>query len=66
MTPDDNLRVLRQQARAARRDHIADTIGHVPTTPAGERLPRVQRMLAGLDEALELPRSDRKAERPEN
>jgi hypothetical protein len=64
MTPDDNLRVLRQQARAARRGHIADTLGQVPTAPAQDRLPRLQRMLANLDEALHLPEPSRKAETP--
>ncbi|MCI0756915.1 hypothetical protein [Teichococcus vastitatis] len=55
MTPDDNLRVLRQQVRAARREHIAGALGQVPADPSQDRLPRVQRMLANLDQALHLP-----------
>ncbi|MDJ0390149.1 hypothetical protein QMO56_18725 [Roseomonas sp. E05] len=54
MTATDNLRVLRQQAYAARRTHIAGTLGKAHESPAAARLPGLQRMIAGLDEALEL------------
>ncbi|MXP62988.1 hypothetical protein E0493_06430 [Roseomonas sp. M0104] len=54
MTATDNLRVLRQQAYAARRTHIAGTLGKTHDSSARARLPGLQRMIAGLDEALEL------------
>ncbi|PHK93312.1 hypothetical protein CR162_19210 [Pseudoroseomonas rhizosphaerae] len=55
MTPNDNLRVLRQQAMAARRIHIAQTLGITHEAPSTSRLPELQRMISGLDAALELP-----------
>lgn len=55
MTPNDTLRVLRQQALAARRSHIARALGIAHTAPAARRLPELQRMISGLDAALELP-----------
>lgn len=54
MTATDNLRVLRQQAYAARRSRIAGTLGKLHESPAASKLPDLQRMIAGLDEALEL------------
>jgi len=54
MSTTDNLRVLRQQAYAARRGHIARTLGQSQQTPSDERLPKLQRMIDGLDEALDL------------
>lgn len=55
MTPNDNLRVLRQQALAARRHHIAQALGATHEAPSADRLPDLQRMISGLDAALELP-----------
>ncbi|MFC4168164.1 hypothetical protein [Teichococcus aestuarii] len=55
MTPNDNLRVLRQHALAARRSHIAQTLGIAHEAPSASRLPDLQRMINGLDAALELP-----------
>ena len=54
MSTTDNLRVLRQQAYAARRGHIARTLGQTHQTPSAERLPKLQRIIDGLDEALDL------------
>jgi len=54
MTATDNLRVLRQQAYAARRTHIAGTLDKTHEWSAAARLPGLQRMIASLDEALEL------------
>lgn len=55
MTPNDNLRVLRQHALAARRSHIAQTLGIAHEAPSASRLLELQRMISGLDAALELP-----------
>lgn len=55
MTPNDTLRVLRQQALAARRSHIAQALGIAHESPSASRLPELQRMISGLDAALELP-----------
>jgi hypothetical protein len=58
MSDMDQLRMLKQSAEAARRQHIARTLG-TPNPPASaDRLPGLQRMLNRVERAMgELPRA---------
>jgi uncharacterized membrane protein YccC len=57
MSVTDNLRVFRQRAFEARRDHIAQSLGRERLPASTERLPRLQHLIERVNQALALPRA---------
>lgn len=51
MSDMDQLRMLKQSAEAARRQHIANTLGSEHPPASTERLPGLQKMLSRMDQA---------------
>ncbi|WP_159998931.1 hypothetical protein [Roseomonas sp. 18066] len=59
MSDMDQLRMLKQSAEAARRQHISRTLGSAHPPASTERLPGLQRMLSKVDQALgDAPRGE--------
>ncbi|ONG57031.1 hypothetical protein BKE38_04845 [Pseudoroseomonas deserti] len=57
MSDMDQLRMLKQSAEEARRQHISNTLGTEHPPASTERLPGLQRMLSKVGQALgETPR----------
>lgn len=52
MSTEDNLRLLRDKAHAARRSHIAQTLDQQHTPPSAARLPELQKMIHNVEVAL--------------
>jgi hypothetical protein len=58
MTPDDNLRMIRQQLLENRSRRLAATLGGVPGADAA-RLAPVQKLATSIAQSLQLPVPDR-------
>jgi hypothetical protein len=58
MSATDNLRVFRQTALKARRDHIAQSLGRERLPASTSRLPGLQHLIERVNQALELPQAD--------
>jgi hypothetical protein len=67
MSVTDNLRVFRQRAFEARRDHIAQSLGCARLPASTDRLTGLQHLLERVNQALALPQAvpDTSKDQPE-